>query len=342
MGDADDAMEGLLKVEQHEDRPETAEMRENDRAMETAVIQGLYFETPSTAVVGVRENKYGVNESGRSGKINAWEKTRLTINKAQRINNGMDGDFDPSEQILGPALLHMRVVFSDNKRGKNTVHLKSGRVNGKVLGRRAPTHDPRLFKKRTQPGKKDYFVVIGVDISGSTTGLNLVLTKKAVMAQATLLSRMGIKFAIYAHSGVYLASDWRSNRTAELDIYHVKDAEEPWSEEVKNRLRELAAYEVNLDGHALEYLRKVADRSNATDKIILYYSDGKMPAENYEEELEILQREIKICARKDYNLLGVGIRTDSPARHGLDTVQVDDDSDLIKVVRHIEGKLLAS
>jgi hypothetical protein len=339
MGDADDAMEGLLKVEQHDEKPETAEMRANDEAMEVAVIQGLYFETPSTAVTGVRENKFGTPSDTSRARRNSWEKAETVVNERQRIILGIDGDFDPQEEILGPALLHMRVVFSDNQRGKNHIHLKSGRVNGKVLGKRAPVHDPRLFKKRTQPGKKDYLVVIGVDISGSTTGENLVLTKKAVMAQATLLSRMGIKFAIYAHSGAY--TDRSLGRTMVLDMYEVKNAEEPWTEGTKDRLRKLSAYEVNIDGHALEYLRKVADRSQATDKVILYYSDGKMPAENYDEELEILQREIKICHQKGYALLGVGIRTDSPVRHGLDTVQVDEDSDLVKVVRHIEKRLLA-
>jgi hypothetical protein len=336
MGDADEALEHLKKVEQHDERPTTAEMRKNDNAMEIAVIQGLYFETPSTNIRGVRENRYGKESVGMA---NSWEQAERYATKRDRIERGIDGDFDPTEDILGPALLHMRVVFADNQRGKNTTHLKSGRVNAKVLGKRAPVQDPRLFKKRTQPGKKDYFVVIGVDISGSTSGLNLVLTKKAVMAQATLLSRMGIKFAIYAHTGC-LSRD-AAGRDMDLDIYMVKEPDEPWTEATKDRLRKLSAYIVNLDGHALEYLRKVADRSNATDKIILYYSDGKMPAENAEEELVILQREIKLCAKKGYTLLGVGIRTDSPRRHGLDTVQVDEDSDLVKVVRHIEKRLLA-
>ena len=84
----------------------------------------------------------------------------------------------------------------------------------------------------------------------------------------------------------------------------------------------------------------MCDRVQATDKIILYCTDGKMPAENHDEELEILQREIKICKQKGYTLLGVGIRTDSPVRHGLDTVQVDEHSDVVKVVRHLEKRLL--
>jgi hypothetical protein len=38
--------------------------------------------------------------------------------------------------------------------------------------------------------------------------------------------------------------------------------------------------------------------------------------------------------------MAVGVRTDSPIRHGLDTVQVDDDEDISKVVKHLEKRLL--
>jgi len=341
MGDADDAMGGLLKVEQHDEKPESMEATKDQQAIDVAIIQGLYFETPSREVLGVRENRYGqVSDRSVTPKPNSWEVGERLPNEHALIA-GIAGDFDPGEDILGPALLRMRVAFTDNQRGHTRSHLKSGKVNSRVLGKRAPVADPRLFKKRTQPGKRNYFVLIGLDISGSTTGANLVLTKRAAMAQAELCARMGIKFAVVAHSGAYIhRQHWVETQTT-LDVYLVKEPDEPWSDSVKNRLRSLAPYEVNLDGHALEYLRKMTDRVTATDKVILYYSDGKMPAENFDEELEILQREIKICANKGYTLLGVGIRTDSPARHGLDTVQVDDDEDLVRVVRHLEKRLIS-
>jgi hypothetical protein len=74
--------------------------------------------------------------------------------------------------------------------------------------------------------------------------------------------------------------------------------------------------------------------------VILYYSDGKMPLENYYEELEILQREIATCKQRGITLLGVGIRTDSPQSHGLDTVEVNDSSDIGRVVNHLEKVLV--
>ena len=62
----------------------------------------------------------------------------------------------------GPALLRMRVAFADNQRGKQLNHLKSGKINGRVLGKRAHLGDERLFRKKIMPGKKDYFVLLGL------------------------------------------------------------------------------------------------------------------------------------------------------------------------------------
>ena len=92
----------------------------------------------------------------------------------------------------------------------------------------------------------------------------------------------------------------------------------------------------------MEFGRKQMSKVDATDKIMLYYTDGKMPAANKDEELEVLQRQIKLCKRDQITLLGVGIRTDSPVRHGLDTVQVDGDDDLPRVVEHLGKRLQRS
>lgn len=335
LGDEGDGMDALLQMQQGHSpahRPTEVDLSQ-ERALDIAVVQGLYFETPSTEVTSVAEYVYDSDDPGPS-----WSRSK-DLSKADRIRLGIDGDFDIPESILGPALRDLRRVFSDNKRGHDTLHLKSGKINARVLGKRAPAGDPRLFKRRIQPGKKDYFVLIGVDVSGSTRGLNLLIEKRAVKAQAELLARLGVPFAIYAHSGQGSYSTGAGYGT-EMSIYKIKEPDEVWNDKTRTRLEEITHSAVNLDGHTLEYYRKVLDRQMATDRIILYYTDGKMPAENYEEELEILQREIKICRQKNYTLLGVGIRTDSPIRHGLDTVQVDEIEDVPRVVSHLEKRLL--
>lgn len=343
MGEPEEVNGAIHELAHPEDRPDHVKEEEaGDKEMDRAIVQSLYFETPSRHVHGVREHYWNhpivINGHNMS---QAWDQENYRVWGYSRTQLGVDSDFSCGEDVLGPALLRMRVAFADNKRGKDVHNRKSGKIDARVLGRRAFHGDERLFRRRIQPGKKDYFILIGIDVSGSQIGRNIILTKRAAMAQATLCARAGLKFAIYAHSGNYHQPDSGRAEGVDVDIYHVKEPDEPWTEEVQKRLTELGPDSANLDGHTMEYYRKVLDGRTETHKVLLYYTDGKMPAENAAEELVILQREIKICKKKNYVLMGVGIRTDSPTEHGLETVQVDDDKDIIKVIERLEHRLLA-
>lgn len=298
-------------------------------AVLVAIIQGIYFETPSTGVSGVEEHVYGPGAWG-------WSAPQR-YHGLSAVELGIDCDMDVPESILGPALLKTRRVFDDNKKAEFQRNRRSGSVNAKVLGRRAWNDDDRLFMKKQLPGKKDYAVLIGMDISSSNLGDNLALLKRSVGAQAELLARCGIKFKIVAHSAE--GGGMRGTRGYTMHLSHVKDWDEPWDSTRQERLDRIAAVGGNLDGHALEYMRRQMERVQTTDKIILYYTDGKMPAANKEEELEVLIRQIGLCKRDRVTLLGVGIRTDSPRAHGLDTVEVHTDEDLPKVVEHLGKRL---
>jgi len=86
------------------------------------------------------------------------------------------------------------------------------------------------------------------------------------MAQADLLNRMGIPFAIYGHSGNYHSPNDGRAEGLDLDVYLIKDEREPWDSKTRVRLEKIGPDSANLDGHAMEYLRKRLDESNATDK----------------------------------------------------------------------------
>lgn len=307
-----------------DERPESVmESNVEKDALDVAVIQGMYFETPSTGVVSVEEHQYGPLSPG-------WLVSPEVTPDLKRYF-GIDCDMDIPEKVLGPALLTTRRIFSDNKTSSYERNRRSGRVDARILGRRAWSDDDRLFGKKRLPEKKDYAVLIGIDISSSNRGSSLALVKRSAFAQAELCARVGIKFKIVAHS---------ATAGYTMHLHHIKDWDEPWNSEAKLKLSELVAVGGNLDGHAMEYMRKQLGLVDATDKILLYYTDGKMPAANKEEELEVLQRQIRLCKRDKITLLGVGIRTNSPVRHGLDTVQVDTDSDLKAVVDHLGKRLL--
>lgn len=311
-----------------------------EAALNQAILQGYYFESPSTEITGVREHKYGIPviDETSHNLSTAWG-GKLYAQSYSSCEMGLSGDFVPVEGTLGRALLKLRTVLADNQRSRHQAHLKSGRINTRVLGRRAPLGDERLFRKKIVPGKRDYFVAIGLDISGSTVGTNLQLIKAAGWAQAELLKRMGIPFSIHAMTANYgfvAGSDYNLS----LDMYEIKLPDEPWNKVTQERMQAIGPDGGNLDGHNLEYLRRLCDKQRATDKIIMYYSDGQMPATNYEEELEILQRELKTCKQRSYTVAGVGVRTDSPSQYGLPTVQIDNKEDIHKVVSHLERVLL--
>lgn len=310
--------------EQQEAMAQAMQDNQLQTEMERAVQQAEYFEQPSVAINGIDFIKYDTA---------CWPRQRGRIIPAQ-------------ETVLGNALLRMRVAFEDNARSRNLRNLKSGKVNTRVLGRRAAVEDPRLFRKKVIPAKKDYFVVIGVDQSGSTRGSTLRLEQEVVNVQAELLHRLGIPFAIYGHSGgpstdggTRERSYWGYTQGFMLYITKIKEEHDPWDTNARQRLFDTQSLGANLDGHALEFLRKRADQSQSKHKVIIYGSDGEMPAENYEEELEILTREIKMCKRRNHTLLGLGIETDSPTRHGLDTVEVYGQSDIGKVIKQLDKYL---
>lgn len=327
MGTVEDLEPIIKEWITHAEKPKSIQAQAEEQAVETAIIQGLYFTDNSRNVRGVIEHFAG-KSSGRG-----WKRSQHAARR------GQGAEIDIPEVVLQPALMRLRRIFTDNQRGRHSPNKKSGRINARVLGARAWSGDPRLFTKKTLPGKKNYLVILSVDISGSTVGKNILLEKRAVYAQAELLDRMGIPFVIVAHTAESTDSSSRFSKILDMHIYWIKDEKEPWNEETQHRLKNLGAVAYNLDGHALEFLRKLADKSKATDKIIMYYSDGKMPQENYQEELTILQREIKTCKAHNIMLMGVGIRTDSPRAHGLDTVQVDEDKDIEAVVKHLEKEL---
>ncbi|QRI45672.1 CobT-like cobalamin biosynthesis protein [Gordonia phage RoyalG] len=245
--------------------------------------------------------------------------------------------FKSDERNLTPALTQARITFGDNARSQRIRNQRSGRVSGKTLAKRVPFGDDRLFAKRITPDKKDYAVVIGMDISGSTGGHTLQEEKFAVLAMADVLHRLGIKFEVWAHTTEYCRrhGDYQ-DRPA---MYQIKTADEPWGTKSRQALRTIQSSAGNLDGHSLQFYRKRLETMRATERILMYYTDGAMPASNYAEELRVLKSEIAYCAKNNITLMAVGMGVDSPNEHGFDTCQVDGPEDYRKVVQHLGKRL---
>ena len=301
-------------------------------ALDEAIGQAGYFDRASTGVGGVREYEYGKNPF-RWG-TDYWYKPKPK-------------EFTPAESVIGKALMKARAVFADNARAKRERNLRSGKINGRALGRRAPLQDDRLFQRKTLPGKKEYIVGITLDCSGSTEdNFRMERIKRAAFAKAELLARLGVEFYITAHTGgkeeFWTHDYYRAMAMEHLEdvmILWIKRPGEPWNDKTRDRLAALTPLANNFDGHTLEFHRKLLQSRRESDKVLLYYTDGAMPAANYQEERPLLEEEIVTCKKLGITLGAVGINTDSPKEYGFETVRVDSDDDLIKVVNLLERML---
>ena len=303
-----------------------------ERQLGVAITQAGQFDEPSATVTHFNVHRFE-QPNERAGKM-AW---RILAEKGDSEYgygcNDEASEYEMPESLVGSTLLKMRTIFADNKKAKRAGELRSGRI----ISQRLPSvmaGNTKVFTRNQKPGKKDYFICVAMDVSISTTGPALLNIKLMGMAIGNLLSRSGVKFAIYAHTGGRVAGIF------EGDVFVIKEEREPWDERSKNRLAKLNSSGNNLDGHAMEFFRKRLDESQATDKVMFYVTDGAMPEANGPDELEVLVRELKVCKDRGYTVVGVGIETNSPSRHGLDTIQVDEPRDIAKLINDL-GKRLA-
>lgn len=314
MEEVEKALKAFMGHGDDEDEPEFEEQVDRELA-KLLLDQADLFDDPSFNVRSVKLTKYtGIRPENLD---------------AERQKAPKDGE-------INPVLNELRVAFTANAKVGMQRNMKSGpKLDGAHLYRVA-LDDPRLFARRSVPKKRSWAVTIGMDMSGSTGyGISSVI-KNGGYAMAELLTRLGIPFSMYGHSGNY-TTDGRSLR---LDMFHVKTFDDQWNAASKDRCLSLTSAHANLDGHTLEFYRRSIQERRETDKLIIYFTDGAMPAENYDEELTFLQRNIVKCQRQKIRLLGVGVGTDSPKRHGLDTVRYDSIKDLPNLIKEL-GKRLA-
>lgn len=241
------------------------------------------------------------------------------------------------ESTLSGSIMRARAVFAKSSKDSRETALRSGKIDSRALGKRAwKGDDDRLFHRRNIAEGISYEVVIGLDISGSTGSGAIRLIKNSGEAMANVLNRIGIPFSLYAHT------TGRNSTTDGIfqDIYEIKDVKDRWGSEQKTKLAGLAPCAGSLDGHNLQFYRKVLDRSKANNRLALYFTDGKIPATNHTEESLVMLQEIQKFERSGYKILGVGIGTDSPKDYGLDTVAISSGQDIITLVRALETRLV--
>ena len=325
---------------------------QGSQTMERAHSQHEFFRTGSFEVGKVNLLRFGESR-GRKG--DRWSKRYLDrIYDTYRDLKAGEGigesrqywaDYEPEELegVARSCLNQARLAFTENQVTRRTRNQPVGRLYTPTMGRKLKTGDVKVFGRKQRPNNRDYAVLVGFDISGSTGNGVLLEIKRAVHAQAELVHRLGIDFGIFAHTSVSVTdhSALSGGRSHDLDIIVVKDFNEPWNAEAKLRMQAVQPAANNLDGHTMEVYRKLLERQKATHRVLLYYTDGAMPAANYDEEKVVLEREVAEMQRDPHWILqAAGIGTDSPTEYGLDTTVVEEPADLKKVVQDLQKKLV--
>lgn len=329
---ADGNVEEVVGASEHEAMDELL-----GKLIEVAMTQSQFFEKDSGIVEGVVTPTY-------PDRRVLWDIQQMTYELRSSASNILRSVM-PDESLIGAATLKMRRLFQDNLMTRRNRNLRSGRLDMRSLARRAPVKDDRLFGKKTKPHGKSYAVVIGIDCSGSTNQYERNLKiKRAAMAQAEVLNRLGISWAGYAHTAFRTPLDNGFTFLSWSGPYYVyllpfKLANEQWTDTGREKLSAVRALSENLDGHTLEQYLNAVMEMDADERIVIYYTDGEMPAANYDEEREVLIEQCKRAKKIGVHLLGVGINTDSPKQYGMDTVQVDSDEDIHKVIEQLERRL---
>jgi hypothetical protein len=226
----------------------------------------------------------------------------------------------------------------------------------------------RVFRRIDKAAKRSYSVLIGVDLSGSTQSSSPTYGEsvndrlvKLVFRQAELLHKAGIPFAIVGHTGfsrhthsmgmltpgdeAALLAAGVDRGTSTTDLFLAKGFKEHWNENTQLALCSWEPGAKNLDGQTMKHYIRMLSRQRATDRLLLYYTDGQMPAEDGARQRIILERELKRAhawsKRKHDRLtvIGVGYGCNDPEKYGLDTILVDDTSTLAEQVSQVVNGL---
>lgn len=265
-------------------------------------------------------------------------------NLTSERENSDDYSLDLAAKI--GAAQKLRLMFTANKKSGVRHDLTSGRrLDRRTMGSRIPSNDDRIFSSRSVPKKRDWTVLVGIDISGSTTyGKRLETEKRVAFAMSELLDEVGIPFSVYAHTGSDRTTRGTGERAKErkdgydLIILPLKVVSDTWRSS-KHRVANLVSGLFNLDGHTMQAYRKLLEAQEGKDKLLIYFTDGSMPAENASMERPLLIKEVQLLRRKGINLVCISVDNEEPLKYGIDTIRVDGIEDLPRMIAGIATRL---
>ena len=123
----------------------------------------------------------------------------------------------------------------------------------------------RLF---TKPAKleRNIAVMFMVDMSGSTKGWINDAERESLVLLCEALEILGDRYAIYGFSGM---------TRKRCELYRIKRFDEPYSEQVRQRISGVTPQDYTRMGVTIRHLIKLLDEVEARTKLLITLSDGK-------------------------------------------------------------------
>lgn len=131
-------------------------------------------------------------------------------------------------------------------------------INGEELSQ-------NLFIKQRKIDR-NIAVMFMIDMSGSTSGWINDMEREALVLLCESLEVLGDRYAIYGFSGL---------THKRCDLYKIKDFDENYSADVKNRIASIKPQDYTRMGAAIRHLTKLLSQVEAKTKVLITLSDGR-------------------------------------------------------------------
>ena len=131
-------------------------------------------------------------------------------------------------------------------------------INGEELSQ-------NLFIKQRKVDR-NIAVMFMVDMSGSTSGWINEMEREALVLLCESLEVLGDRYAIYGFSGL---------THKRCDLYKIKDFDESYSNNVKDRIACIKPQDYTRMGAAIRHLSKLLSQVEAKTKVLITLSDGR-------------------------------------------------------------------
>ncbi len=131
-------------------------------------------------------------------------------------------------------------------------------VNGEEISQ-------NLFIKQRKVDR-NIAVMFMVDMSGSTSGWINEMEREALVLLCESLETLGDRYAIYGFSGL---------THKRCDLYVIKEFEEAYTDNVKNRIASIKPQDYTRMGAAIRHSSKLLSRVDAKTKVLITLSDGR-------------------------------------------------------------------